>query len=59
MTSSPGGINTTIRLTVVAVCAIASLLTAILAVTLQYYFGQGMAREAGNCGFERILGENP
>lgn len=48
MHPTPSGINTTIRLTVVAVCAIASLLTAILAVGLQFYFGQGMAREAAS-----------
>jgi HD-GYP domain-containing protein (c-di-GMP phosphodiesterase class II) len=48
MNPKSNGINTTIRLTVVAVCAVASLLTAILAVGLQFYFGQAMAREAAS-----------
>ena len=41
-----GNIRTTIRLTVVAVFVLATTLTAALAIGLQYYFGQSMARQA-------------
>ena len=41
-----GKLRTTIRLTVVSVCVLATLLTAAFATGLQYYFGQSMARDA-------------
>ena len=41
-----GNMRTTIQLTVVTVFVLATLLTATLAIGLQYYFGQSMARQA-------------
>jgi len=41
-----GTVRTTIRLTVVMVFVLATTLTAALAIGLQYYFGQSMARQA-------------
>ena len=41
-----GNMRTTIQLTVVTVFIVATILTASLAIGLQYYFGQSMAREA-------------
>ena len=41
-----GNMHTTIRLTVVTVFLVATALTAALAISLQYYFGQIMARDA-------------
>ena len=41
-----GNLRTTIQLTVVTVFVIATTLTAALAIGLQYYFGQAMARQA-------------
>jgi HD-GYP domain-containing protein (c-di-GMP phosphodiesterase class II)/ABC-type amino acid transport substrate-binding protein len=42
---APGGWRTTIRLTVVAVFLLATFFTAAIAIGLQYYFGQVMARD--------------
>ena len=41
-----GRVHTTIRLTVVTVFIIATALTAAVAIGLQYYFGQVMAKDA-------------
>lgn len=46
MKPGPGTMHITIRLTVVTVFVLTTLLTASLAIGLQYYFGQSMAREA-------------
>ena len=44
MTGQLGRLRTSIRLTVVVVFLLATTLTATLAIGLQYYFGQAMAR---------------
>lgn len=41
-----GNMRATIQLTVISVVIVATILTAGLAISLQYYFGQSMAREA-------------
>ena len=48
MTKNPGQLRTSIRLTVVAVFLLATTLTAALAIGLQYYFGQKMARQTAS-----------
>jgi len=48
MSRSTGKIRTSIRLTVVAVFLLATALTAALAIGLQYYFGQAMARQTAS-----------
>lgn len=48
MTSVFGNMRTTIRITVVAAFVFATFLTATLAIGLQYYFGQSMAREVAS-----------
>jgi len=48
MSGSPGKVRTSIRLTVVAAFLLATTLTAALAIGLQYYFGQAMARETAS-----------
>ncbi len=48
MTSPLGNMRTSIRLNVVSVCLVATVLTAGLAIGLQYYFGQALARQAAN-----------
>jgi HD-GYP domain-containing protein (c-di-GMP phosphodiesterase class II)/ABC-type amino acid transport substrate-binding protein len=48
MTTPPGKMRTSIRLTVVAVFLLATTLTAVLAIGLQYYFGQSMARRTAS-----------
>jgi HD-GYP domain-containing protein (c-di-GMP phosphodiesterase class II)/ABC-type amino acid transport substrate-binding protein len=45
MTSLSGHMHTTIRFSVVAAILFATILTASLAIGLQYYFGQAMAKE--------------
>ena len=42
----PGRMHSSIRLTMVMVCLVASGLTAGVAIGLQYFFGQSLAREA-------------
>lgn len=46
MFSKNGSVHTTIRMTVVSVFIVATLLTACIAIGLQYYFSQSMARSA-------------
>jgi HD-GYP domain-containing protein (c-di-GMP phosphodiesterase class II)/ABC-type amino acid transport substrate-binding protein len=46
MATLPGKLHTTIQLTVVAVFLLATILTATLAIGLQYYFGQSMAKQS-------------
>jgi HD-GYP domain-containing protein (c-di-GMP phosphodiesterase class II)/ABC-type amino acid transport substrate-binding protein len=46
MATSTGKLRTTIQLTVVAVFLFATILTAALAIGLQYYFGQSMAKQS-------------
>ena len=48
MSSLFGKINTTIRITVVTAFVFATILTAAVAIGLQYYFGQSMAREVAS-----------
>jgi HD-GYP domain-containing protein (c-di-GMP phosphodiesterase class II)/ABC-type amino acid transport substrate-binding protein len=48
MTSLTGKIRTSIQLTVVIAFILATALTAALAIGLQYYFGQSMAREVAS-----------
>ena len=48
MTSLFGNMRTTIRLTVVTAFILATILTAGIAIGLQYYFGQSMAREVAS-----------
>ena len=48
MSASRGKLRTSIRLTVVAVFLLATALTAALAIGLQYYFGQAMARQTAS-----------
>jgi len=48
MTSFPRRIRTSIQLTVVIAFILATALTAALAIGLQYYFGQSMAREVAS-----------
>jgi HD-GYP domain-containing protein (c-di-GMP phosphodiesterase class II)/ABC-type amino acid transport substrate-binding protein len=48
MTTLPGKLRTSIRLTVVTVFLLATTLTAVLAIGLQYYFGQSMARRTAS-----------
>jgi len=45
MSSSTGKVHTTIRMTVVTVFVVATALTAAVAIGLQYYFSQSMARD--------------
>ena len=46
MNKKPGKVHTTIRLTVVSVFVVATALTALVALGLQYYFSEKMARQA-------------
>ncbi|MEP5569954.1 MAG: transporter substrate-binding domain-containing protein, partial [Halioglobus sp.] len=46
MSSKSGKMHTTIRLTVVSVFIVATAMTAVVAIGLQYYFSEKMAREA-------------
>ena len=48
MTALLGNMRTTIRLTVVTAFILATILTAGIAIGLQYYFGQSMAREVAS-----------
>jgi HD-GYP domain-containing protein (c-di-GMP phosphodiesterase class II)/ABC-type amino acid transport substrate-binding protein len=48
MNNTSGQLRTSIRLTVVAVFLLATTLTAALAIGLQYYFGQKMARQTAS-----------
>ena len=48
MSGAPGKMRTSIRLTVVAVFLLATTLTAALAIGMQYYFGQAMARQTAS-----------
>jgi len=52
MTSLFGNLRTTIRLTVVTAFILATILTASIAIGLQYYFGQSMAREVASNLYE-------
>ena len=46
MNKAHGKVQTTIRLTVVTVFIVATAVTALVALGLQYYFSEKMAREA-------------
>ena len=48
MNNASGQLRTSIRLTVVAVFLLATTLTAALAIGIQYYFGQKMARQTAS-----------